>query len=144
MKIVLIYSASWLGMVILAILNGTIREKAYGNIMGELPAHQLSTLTGPILLGMYILMLTGLFRIESSSRQAFLIGSIWLLMTVVFEFIFGHYVMGHPWKRLLNDYNILKGRIWSLMLLWTCICCVNVGFCWSFFYDRANSRRRLF
>jgi hypothetical protein len=62
-------------MVILAILNGTIREKAYGNIMGELPAHQLSTFTGFILLGAYIWMLTGLFRIESS-RQAFLIGSI--------------------------------------------------------------------
>jgi hypothetical protein len=120
MKIVLIYSASWLGMVFLAILNGTIREKAYGNSMGELPAHQLSTLTGIILLCVYIWMLTGLFRIESS-RQAFLIGSIWLLMTVVFEFIFGHYVMGHPWDRLLNDYNILKGRVWSLMLIWTFI-----------------------
>jgi hypothetical protein len=120
MKIVLIYSASWLGMVFLAILNGTIREKAYGNSMGELPAHQLSTLTGIILLCVYIWMLTGLFRIESS-RQAFLIGSIWLLMTVVFEFVFGHYVMGHPWDRLLNDYNILKGRVWSLMLIWTFI-----------------------
>jgi hypothetical protein len=118
MKIVLIYSVSWLGMVILAILNGTIREKAYGKLMGELTAHQLSTLAGLILFGVYIWMLTGLFRIESS-RQALLIGSIWLLMTVVFEFVFGHYVMGHPWDKLLNDYNILKGRVWSLMLIWT-------------------------
>lgn len=105
-------------MVILAILNGTIREKAYGKLMGELTAHQLSTLAGLILFGVYIWMLTGLFRIESS-RQALLIGSIWLLMTVVFEFVFGHYVMGHPWDKLLNDYNILKGRVWSLMLIWT-------------------------
>jgi len=118
MKIVLKYSVSWLGMVILAILNGTIREKAYGKLMGELTAHQLSTLAGLILFGVYIWMLTGLFRIESS-RQALLIGSIWLLMTVVFEFVFGHYVMGHPWDKLLNDYNILKGRVWSLMLIWT-------------------------
>ena len=44
MKIVLIYTASWLSMVILAILNGAIREKVYGKFMGELTAHQLSTL----------------------------------------------------------------------------------------------------
>ena len=118
MKIVLIYTASWLGMVILAILNGAIREKVYGKFMGELTAHQLSTLAGIILFGVYIWILTGMFRIESS-RQALLIGSIWLIMTTVFEFVFGHYVMGHPWNRLLHDYNILKGRVWSLMLIWT-------------------------
>ena len=49
MKIVLLYTASWLGMVILAILNGVIREKVYGKFMGELTAQQLSTLAGIIL-----------------------------------------------------------------------------------------------
>jgi hypothetical protein len=118
MKIYLIYAASWLGMVILAILNGTIREKAYGQFMGELTAHQLSTFTGLILFGLYIWVLTGLFRIESSN-QALLIGGIWLIMTVAFEFIFGHYVMGHPWNKLFCDYNMLKGRVWLLVLIWT-------------------------
>ena len=107
-------------MVILAILNGTIREKAYGNLMDELTAHQLSTLAGLILFGVYIWTLTGLFRIESS-RQALLIGSIWLLMTVVFEFVFGHYVMGHSWGKLFHDYNLFKGRVWSLVLIWTAV-----------------------
>ena len=72
MKIVLIYTASWLGMVILAILNGAIREKVFGKLMDELTAHQLSTLAGIILFGVYIWILTGWFRIESS-RQALLI-----------------------------------------------------------------------
>jgi len=49
MKIVLIYTASWLGMVILAIINGVIRENEYGKFMSELTAHQLSTLAGIIL-----------------------------------------------------------------------------------------------
>ena len=118
MKIVLIYSASWLGMVILAIFNGAIREKVFGKLMDELTAHQLSTLAGIILFGVYIWILTGLYRIESS-RQALLIGGIWFIMTTLFEFVFGHYVMGHPWNRLLHDYNILKGRVWSLILIWT-------------------------
>ncbi|MHC1604588.1 MAG: hypothetical protein ACXQTP_01265 [Candidatus Methanofastidiosia archaeon] len=38
-------------------------------------------------------------------------------MTITFEFIVGHYIIGHPWSKLLADYNILKGRVWSLILL---------------------------
>lgn len=120
MKIVLIYGASWIGMVILAILNGVIREKAYGQFMHELSAHQLSTLIGLILFGVYIWVLTGIFLIESS-RQAFVIGGMWLTMTIVFEFGFGHYVMGHPWRKLFHDYNLLEGRVWTLVLIWTAV-----------------------
>lgn len=37
-------------------------------------------------------------------------------MTVVFEFGFGHYVMGHSWEMLLHDYNVLEGRLWVVVL----------------------------
>ncbi|MEW6447103.1 MAG: hypothetical protein AB1426_03305, partial [Bacillota bacterium] len=49
------------------------------------------------------------------------IGLIWLVLTVAFEFGFGHFVMGHSWSRLLHDYNLLKGRLWVLVLLWVAI-----------------------
>ena len=120
MKIVLIYAASWLGMAILAILNGVTRQKLYGQHMHELSAHQLSTLIGLILFSLYIWILTGVYRIESSN-QALVIGGMWLIMTILFEFVFGHYVVGHPWGRLFHDYNLVKGRIWLLVLIWTAI-----------------------
>ena len=50
MKLILIYAACWLGMVVLAILNGAIREKFYGQVKRELSAHQLSTFIVIILL----------------------------------------------------------------------------------------------
>ncbi len=120
MKIVLIYTASWIGLVFLAILNGAIREKTYGIWMEELSAHQLSTIIGLFFFGSYIWIITGVFRIETE-RQALMIGSLWVVMTIVFEFLFGHYVMGHSWDRLLYDYHLLKGRIWLLVLIWTLI-----------------------
>jgi hypothetical protein len=120
MKIVQIYAVSWIGLVILAIANAAIREKAYGQFMHELSAHQLSTFIGLILFGVYIWVLTGVCPIESS-RQAFVIGGMWLMMTIVFEFVFGHYVMGHPWSKLFQDYNLLEGRVWSLVLIWTAV-----------------------
>jgi hypothetical protein len=120
MKTVLIYAASWVGMVVLAILNAAIREKGYRPFMSELSAHQISTAIGLCLFGVYIWILTGIWRI-ASPRQAFVIGGMWLVMTILFEFLFGHYVMGHPWSRLFHDYNLLQGRIWSLVLIWTAI-----------------------
>ena len=109
---------AWLGMVILAILNGIIRENLYGQTMSELSAHQLSTLIAIILFGIYIFVLTGAFQIQSA-KQAFTIGGIWLVMTVIFEFVFGHFVAGHSWTRLFMDYNILNGRVWIFVLIWT-------------------------
>jgi len=120
MKTVLIYAACWLGMMVIGILNGTIREYSYGQYMHELSAHQLSTLIALVLFGVYIWFLTGVCRIESAG-QALIIGLIWLVMTVVFEFVFGHYIMGHTWSRLFQDYNLVKGRVWSLVLFWTAV-----------------------
>jgi hypothetical protein len=53
-----------------------------------------------------------------SAKEAWMIGVCWLLMTVAFEFGFGHYVAGHSWVRLFADYNLLEGRVWSLFLAW--------------------------
>ena len=120
MKTILIYIFAWLGMVIIAVANGMVREKLYGQSMSELSAHQLSTLTAIILLGIYIFVLTIVFQIQSA-KQAFTISGIWMIMTVIFEFVFGHFVAGHSWSTLFMDYNILKGRVWVIVLIWTFI-----------------------
>ena len=105
MGMVLKYAVSWIGLVGIAIVNGVLREKGYRQFMSELTAHQLSTVIGLALFGVYIWILTRNWRIESSG-QAFAIGAIWLVLTIFFEFVFGHYVMGHPWNKLFYDYNL--------------------------------------
>ena len=111
------YGLDGLMMCIIAILNGALREKSYGKYVHELSAHQLSTVTGIVLFGAYIWVLTGIRPIQTP-KEAVTIGCLWLVMTLAFEFIFGHYVMGHPWTKLLHDYNLLKGRVWVLVLFW--------------------------
>ena len=108
---------AWIPMVAIAVLNGVIREAWYTKRLGELRAHQLSTLTGAILFGIYIWALS-LLRPLESAVHAVRMGSIWLVMTVCFEFLFGHYAARHPWKRLLRDYNLFAGRLWILLLAW--------------------------
>jgi len=116
-NIILKYILAWFPMVFIGIANASIRVYGYRDLIGELRAHQLSTVTGIILFGIYIWLVTSRWRLRSSG-QAWSVGFIWLGMTVVFEFIFGHFVMGNSWERLLHDYNLLEGRIWILVLLW--------------------------
>jgi hypothetical protein len=117
---ILKYVIAWLAMPIIGIVNGTIRELAYKNALGELRAHQVSVATGIVLFGLYVWILSLRWKIGSAA-QAIAIGLIWLVLTVAFEFVFGHYVMRQPWSRLLHDYNILEGRVWLLVLLWITI-----------------------
>jgi len=117
---ILKYTVSWIGIVIIAIMNGVIRDAVYGKRLGELLAHQISTFTLIVLSGLYIWLLSLTWKITSPS-QALAIGLIWLALTVAFEFLFGHYVVKHPWTRLFQDYNLLEGRIWVLVLIWITI-----------------------
>lgn len=119
-RMILQYTLAWIPMVFIAIINAVIREMGYKKYVGDLHAHQISTLTGIIFFGLYIWGLSFIWKLESA-KQAWTVGFIWLAMTIVFEFIFGHFVMGHPWSKLLYDYNIFAGRIWILVLIWTTV-----------------------
>ena len=106
--------AAWFALLGLAIVNGAVREALLVPRWGERAAHALST----IALSAGILLLTWLairWVRPRSPRDAWAIGGLWVALTLAFEFLAGHYLFGHPWSRLLADYNVLAGRIWPLV-----------------------------
>jgi len=111
------YVLAWIPMVLIAIANGALREATYGKLMSELQAHQISTLSGLLLFSAYIWIVIRTWR-PYTSGQAITVGLIWLGLTVAFEFLFGHYVVGQPWSKLLYDYNVFAGRVWVVVLIW--------------------------
>jgi hypothetical protein len=113
---ILKYTLLWIPLVFIAIINGSIRDLVYKDRLGELAAHQVSTATGILLFGIYIWAIGLKWKLESA-RQAVVVGLIWLGLTVAFEFLFFHYAMGHPWSELLAAYNIFKGKVWVLILI---------------------------
>jgi len=114
------YILAWVPLVIIAIANGALREGVYGKYMSELRAHQLSTVIGVLLFGLYIRAFMR-YMAPTSSEEALSIGLIWLGLTVAFEFIFMHFVAGRSWDVLLHDYNILAGRVWVIVLIWVAV-----------------------
>jgi len=114
------FTLAWLGGIPIAILNAAIRNYLFQPYTNELLAHQISSFTIIIIFAIYFFWLNKLWPIDST-QQAITIGIIWLTLTIIFEFLFGHYVMGYSWTYLLKDYNIMSGRLWSLVLVWTII-----------------------
>ena len=110
----------WFSFPFVGILNGVLREVIYKKLVGDLPAHQISTVTGVLFFGIIFYFIFKKWKIESA-RHAILVGVIWLGLTILFEFGFGHYIMGNPWQKLLHDYNLAEGRVWGLFLLWITI-----------------------
>ncbi len=111
------YLLLWFPLVLIAVVNGAIREGVYKKSLGDLLAHQLSTIIGIVLFGIYFGLIFGYWKIESSN-QALLIGLMWFCLTEAFEFLAGHYIFRNSWKKILHDYNILEGRVWILVPIW--------------------------
>lgn len=103
--------------MVTGVLNGILRVATYGTVTSDLVAHQLSTISGILLTGIIVWFLWKRRPLESS-REAWIVGIVWFLLTVLFEFGFGHFIAGHSWQLLFADYNILNGRVWSLFLIW--------------------------
>jgi uncharacterized membrane protein YdcZ (DUF606 family) len=114
------YIAGWFGLLVIAMVNGALRDLLYKPYVGDLLAHQISVVTGITLFGVVIWYFVKRWPF-TASHQAWTIGFMWLGMTVAFEFLFFHYVRGVPWSVLFHDYNIFEGRVWILVLLWVTI-----------------------
>jgi hypothetical protein len=110
------YFFAWFVMMVLAIINGGLRDFAYKSLVGDLAAHQISTVVLVVLLAGYIWFLTRIWPIKSAA-QAWIIGGMWFLMTEAFEFGMG-LIAGDSWTKLLHAYNIFAGQVWIFIPLW--------------------------
>jgi hypothetical protein len=111
---------AWLGLFVVMFMNGAARVVLLQPQLGEDRARQVASLTGVVL----VLLASWVFVRTSprvKSAQLLWVGAGWLAGTMAFEFLFGHFVSGHSWRALLADYNILKGRLWSLILISVCL-----------------------
>ena len=104
-------SAIWLAILILAIANGALRESIISPRAGPHTGHVLSTI---LLCGLIVAVawLAIPWIAPGTRSRALAIGGWWLILTLAFEFLAGHYLFGDPWQKLLADYSIARGRIW--------------------------------
>jgi len=110
----------WCALLVIASINGFAREAVLIPRIGEVAGRALSTLA----LSVFVVMLTWIsigWIAPRSAAKAWAIGVVWVVLTLAFEFLAGHYVFRNPWSRLLEDYDVTRGRIWILVLIITLV-----------------------
>jgi heme/copper-type cytochrome/quinol oxidase subunit 3 len=106
--------AAWLAILVLAVLNGVVREALLLPRLGRTGAYLAS---GLILSAVIVLVASALARWMrlAGAAGALRAGVVWLAMTLVFELGFG-IVQGKPWPEILSQYTFTDGNIWPLVL----------------------------
>jgi hypothetical protein len=107
-------------MLLLAVLNGALREAVLTPRLGDTVARQVSTLLLLALFAGWFWLLHRRWPLSSAS-QAWLVGALWLAMTLAFETFMGWVLGGKTWPQVFEDYDVLAGRIWLLVPLFTLV-----------------------
>lgn len=115
-RIVLKASVVWFVIALLAIANGIFRETVLVSLLGQNIALPVSG----ILLSFIVFIITYLFFPffgKNKTMTYFLVGLQWLVMTLLFEFLFGHYVVGRSWSDILKVFHVMKGNLFIIVLI---------------------------
>lgn len=109
--------AVWCVIILAESLHGTARELWLRPLVGDFRARQIALFSGMALILMIALAFARWLQAESQ-QQLWQIGWLWLVLTLVFEFSLGVFVLGYSWERMWADYNLLKGGLMGLGLVW--------------------------
>ena len=110
----------WLVLLLLAFINGGLREMLLVPRVGEQVGHVIGVVVfSGAIFGITYVFVKAVGQLPSSNL--FHIGLFWLVLSLLFEFGFFHYVMHEPWEKLLADYNVFRGRL--LIVVWLTTLC---------------------
>ena len=109
-------AAIWLLVLVIAILNGAAREAWLIPRFGDTIGRALSTLSLSALIFLITWLSIGWID-PKSAADALRVGLFWLVLTLAFEFLAGHYLFKKPWNVLLEDYDLRRGRSWVIVLV---------------------------
>jgi len=107
---------AWLMQVLVAFINFFIfMNLIYEPLWGELIAHQIGMMTR-IIINFVFAYLVILYADEYSTNDLIIVGILWLILTLIFEWG-GSIAIGRPVGEILVGWNILAGYMWPYVLL---------------------------
>lgn len=110
-------TAIWFGAGLAIVANGFIGEFCIKDIIGDYGNHVYKTLIGLVVAFCMGLIYAKQVKGEGWQKSCWTAGIYWFILTLIFEFVAGHYLFGNSWEALFNDYRFWKGRLWTLFLL---------------------------
>ena len=118
--------AVWLALMSAEFVHGIARAVWLVPVVGDWRSRQIGVFTGSVI----NVVITALFVRWIHPRrasEAVLIGVMWVALTVMFEILFGRFVIQASWQRLGSDYDVIHGGLLPLGLIVLAIAPVVTG-----------------
>jgi hypothetical protein len=110
-------SLLWMGLCILAFVNGALREIVLKPMLNvsEPTANQISCFSGVVFWTVFTILFWKPLNIKSLA-QASQVGFGWFFATILFEtFIIDRNL---NWTQIVDTYDVSIGQFWGLVLVW--------------------------
>ena len=107
--------AVWALIIPLSIVNGFVRNSVLEPFMGKyaLPASGITLCAMIFALCWFLVPRLG----EGNRKTYRIVGVLWVLLSVVFEYSVGIFLLGASWTELAAAYNPASGDLWLLVLV---------------------------
>jgi len=110
----------WLVIIAAETIHGILRGVLLVPLVGDLPARQIGVLIGSLLIfGVACLFIRWIAA--RTKGQLLGVGVVWVVLTVLFEIGLGRLVLGLPWERITEDYDVTRGGFMGLGLLFMAV-----------------------
>jgi hypothetical protein len=108
--------AVWLVIMVAETVHGVLRGLLLEPIVGDHSARQIG-----VVIGSLIVLLVARLSIRwigaKGTAQLLGMGAMWVALTLIFEVVLGRFVLGVPWDRITEDYDLARGGLLPFGLL---------------------------
>ncbi|MBK8812420.1 MAG: hypothetical protein IPN69_17050 [Acidobacteria bacterium] len=108
--------AVWLLLIFVESVHGTLRQMFLAPLVGDFTARRIAFF---VALGLILAVALLTIRwLDAPSRKFLYIAAlIWMILTALFEFLIGRFVMNLSWDRIFEDYDVTRGGLMAFGLL---------------------------
>lgn len=100
----------WLVIIFAESVHGTLRQLFLAPLVGDFPARRIAFFVGIVL----IFLIAYFFMrwiAAPTTKSLFLVGLLWAILTLVFEFALGFLILGYESERVFEDYDVSSGGL---------------------------------
>lgn len=110
----------WFVLLIIALVNATIRELTYKPLLEPyigIWAHQISSITAILFFFIAIFFFIRNSKEDFFKKQLIIMGSIWIILTVLFETSMNFFLRKMSLMQTLQTYYFWNGETWIFVLI---------------------------
>lgn len=110
----------WLVIIFAESVHGTLRQLFLAPLVGDFTARRIAFFIGLLLIFAIAYLFIGWIA-APSHKSLFAVGLLWMILTGMFEFGLGYFVLNYSWERMFEDYDLSRGGLMGFGLLFMAI-----------------------